>query len=330
MADLDTVTKLINSPPGQLVAGAALAGIVWKFFDKVEGVLTDRTKHEIARWLRVRCVESGLLTDSTVTWPGTCATIFDRVFGEKHLSWKCFLRSTFVSLVLSMVAWIMVTFSQFHNEHGHLNFTPYIFFRYGGPILLGFCLLFNALPDYVSLLVTRWLLTLMRKGFRSKFAIGIILIVDFSATIAISLIPYIPVRRIDAPYKERLWVYAARNSTYEMMESETDEERNLFFERVKKGDSEFRRIEAEREMSDRKAALERVMLPAIWTSIVLWLYGLSGLVIRIIQRLDLGFDWFNRTFDIEEKPLSAIGLVAGSFVALFYWSWATFRHFVPA
>jgi hypothetical protein len=170
----------------------------------------------------------------------------------------------------------------------------------------------------------------MRKGFRSKFAIGIILIVDFSATIAISLIPYIPVRRIDAPYKERLWVYAARNSTYEMMESETDEERNLFFERVKKGDSEFRRIEAEREMSDRKAALERVMLPAIWTSIVLWLYGLSGLVIRIIQRLDLGFDWFNRTFDIEEKPLSAIGLVAGSFVALFYWSWATFRHFVPA
>jgi hypothetical protein len=34
-----------------LVAGAALAGIVWKFFDKVEGVLTDQTKFEIAVWL---------------------------------------------------------------------------------------------------------------------------------------------------------------------------------------------------------------------------------------------------------------------------------------
>jgi hypothetical protein len=33
MADtLDTITKLIQSPPGQLAAGGVLAGIVWKFF----------------------------------------------------------------------------------------------------------------------------------------------------------------------------------------------------------------------------------------------------------------------------------------------------------
>jgi hypothetical protein len=30
---LSTITKLINSPPGQLVAGGVLAGIVWKFFE---------------------------------------------------------------------------------------------------------------------------------------------------------------------------------------------------------------------------------------------------------------------------------------------------------
>jgi len=52
MADaLTTITNLINSPPGQLVAGGALAGVVWKFFDKVEAVLTDQTKFEIAVWL---------------------------------------------------------------------------------------------------------------------------------------------------------------------------------------------------------------------------------------------------------------------------------------
>jgi hypothetical protein len=34
-----TITKLINSPPGQLAAGGALAGIVWKFFERVESVL---------------------------------------------------------------------------------------------------------------------------------------------------------------------------------------------------------------------------------------------------------------------------------------------------
>jgi len=52
MADaLTTITKLINSPPGQLAAGGVLAGIVWKFFERVEAVLTDQTKLEIAVWL---------------------------------------------------------------------------------------------------------------------------------------------------------------------------------------------------------------------------------------------------------------------------------------
>lgn len=52
MADaLTTITNLINSPPGQLAAGAALAGIVWKFFQTVESTLTDDTKLEIGLWL---------------------------------------------------------------------------------------------------------------------------------------------------------------------------------------------------------------------------------------------------------------------------------------
>jgi hypothetical protein len=53
MADaFTTVTNLINSPPGQLVAGATLAGFVWKFFERVEAVLNDDTKLEIADWLK--------------------------------------------------------------------------------------------------------------------------------------------------------------------------------------------------------------------------------------------------------------------------------------
>jgi hypothetical protein len=48
---LTTLTRLINSPSGVLAAGAALAGIVWKFFERVEAVLPDQTKLEIAVWL---------------------------------------------------------------------------------------------------------------------------------------------------------------------------------------------------------------------------------------------------------------------------------------
>ena len=48
---LDTLTKLVNSPGGVLTAGAVLAGIVWKFFERIEAVLTEQTKYEIAVWL---------------------------------------------------------------------------------------------------------------------------------------------------------------------------------------------------------------------------------------------------------------------------------------
>jgi hypothetical protein len=70
--------------------------------------------------------------------------------------------------------------------------------------------------------------------------------------------------------------------------------------------------------------------PALFTSIWLWLYAGSGFLLNAARHFDVGFQWFNRMFDIEKKPLSAIGLVAGSLVATLYWGWAVFRHFVPA
>jgi hypothetical protein len=45
-----------------LVAGGVLAGIVWKFFERVEAVLNDDTKLEIAVWLRSFFVDHERLT----------------------------------------------------------------------------------------------------------------------------------------------------------------------------------------------------------------------------------------------------------------------------
>ncbi len=62
------------------------------------------------------------------------------------------------------------------------------------------------------------------------------------------------------------------------------------------------------------------LLPGIFTSIWLWLYAGSGFLLKAARRFDIGFDWFNRHFDIEHKPLQSIGLVAGALVALLYWA----------
>jgi hypothetical protein len=82
-----------------LAAGGVLADIVWKFFERVEGVLSDQTKLEIAVWLlgvkAGRKVEPG---------PDTFAKVFDRVFGPKHLSWKCFGRSCLGSYAIAILS----------------------------------------------------------------------------------------------------------------------------------------------------------------------------------------------------------------------------------
>src|ERR1700677_1973595 len=107
---LDTITKLIQSPPGQLAAGGVLAGIVWKFFERVEAVLTENTKLEIALWLL------GVKVGQKVEpWPDTFARVLDRVFGKKHLSWGCFVRSA-VATYFSMLVFMVITdFSFFQN-----------------------------------------------------------------------------------------------------------------------------------------------------------------------------------------------------------------------
>jgi hypothetical protein len=45
-----------------------------------------------------------------------------------------------------------------------------------------------------------------------------------------------------------------------------------------------------------------------------------GFPLKAARRFDIGFEWFNRKFDIEKKPLQCIGLVAGALVAVVYWA----------
>jgi hypothetical protein len=72
-----------------------LAGIVWKFFERVEAVLKEDTKLEIAVWLL------GVKVGPKVQpWPDTFAKVFDRVFGKNDFSWQFFKQCTVVALIM--------------------------------------------------------------------------------------------------------------------------------------------------------------------------------------------------------------------------------------
>jgi len=168
---LDNITKLIQSPPGHMVAGSVLAGIVWKFFERIEAILTEQTKLEIANWLR------GVKTADHVPWPETFAKVFDRVFGTKHLSWKCFWRSciaTYSAILLCASMSCLLHYQPLLQARPALEDVVL-------SICVTLCFTFftNVIPDYIALLITRLSLRFMGRT-HSISRIGLALVIGFA------------------------------------------------------------------------------------------------------------------------------------------------------
>jgi hypothetical protein len=317
MADaLSTIAKLINSPPGQLVAGGVLAGIVWKFFERVESVLTDQTKFEIAVWL------VGFKTADKIPWPDTFAKIFDRVFGKRHLSGRCFIRSAIASVLsLGISFFAMYCFHPFMKLGFDLTISAWLGANHhfvALSLLFIIVLTANVLPDFVSLLETRYILARMRFFASEKSlllqttAMIVLILVDLIVTYAIaffaSILGNILVTRLTLLMLQ--W-------KAEQMHSQ-DIWQNVGF-LIFQGMVPFITVDAER--------FWWWIYPAFFTSIWLWLYAGSGFLIKAARRFDIGFDWFNRKFDVERKPLQSIGLVSGCIVAIVYWTTALVHYY---
>lgn len=150
----DTIQKFINSPPGQFTAGAVLAGLVWKFFERVETLLTADTKLRIAVYLLgVRSSEK------LESLPSTSVPLFQRLFGKEHFTVSCFLRCALASIIITclmcFVSWA---------AHNPTLAWPLIFVS----------VLTNILPDYLAYFLTRISLKLVARPNRLSFFIGIL------------------------------------------------------------------------------------------------------------------------------------------------------------
>jgi len=76
-----------------LAIGAALLAMAWKADDAI----SLKFKRDLSLWL-VR-LDPAAVGQSVQRWPEHFAALFDRVFGKKHLSWRCFFRSSIASLL---------------------------------------------------------------------------------------------------------------------------------------------------------------------------------------------------------------------------------------
>ena len=125
-------------------------------------------KDDLALWLL------GAYDD---TWSSQFCKLFDTVFGTKHLSWSCFRRSAVASFIAVIALWFLVD-----PLLGLLNYRTASGLDIREALLLG--ALINVIPDYISLLETRWLLYRFQniRSFRGQ---AIVLVADaiFTGTI---------------------------------------------------------------------------------------------------------------------------------------------------
>jgi hypothetical protein len=295
MADaLTTITDLIKSPSGVLVTGLTLGGFVWKAFEKWESVASENDKIQAWIWL------SNPRTAETVErWPEIFARMFDRVFGSRLISARCFGLSALISFAMGLLLAIY-TPSPYHV-------LPFAFqareaFRQSAVTLV--C--GKVLADYVSLLATRFTLTLMMRTQR-RLAWGALLIGDSILTAYLGILG-ITVGHYVGGHVVR-W-FAPRS----------------FFERIQwKAVSNIalhvplHPIQFFQVVADQAHAFPLVVSGFVTTG-WLWLYFGSVYLIKGARRFDRHMGWLNQRFDIEKHPLSSIGFVFGPLAALLFWA----------
>lgn len=131
-------------------------------------LLTERRRDEIALWLMGAVGEE--------SWSRSFTSLFDAVFGERHLSLRCIVRSSLASLCAVLLIWLL------------MGGVDDLGTRIGTELSLGAVLVaalaVNLVADYVSLLETRFLLGRMHR-FRSIAAQAGVLLVDLALSAAI-------------------------------------------------------------------------------------------------------------------------------------------------
>ena len=276
--------------------GAALAfsiRVVWFLFSKAETVVTSQTRYQVSRWLwRLDPVST------MERWPKTFAALFDSVFGERHLSWRCIWRSCVASLtgvVILTLVWASI------YPDGARNF--FITFQGFGLLFLGLGLaLFNLVPDYLSLLETRYVLRWMGTKPSTRricallaFDIVVTGVIFFCTAVLITAFILIWgsginifLKDISGPL-EGMWEAHVAGFRLSSVSEEDFPSFGIF------------------------------IYSTYFTSVWMLLYALSGIVL-ILGRTLLrpGVSLMQRYLDIDNQPIRALGYVASVIVTLIY------------
>jgi hypothetical protein len=249
-------------------------GLLWRSCSSPEA------KSQTVDWIL-----SVSITPTASRWASAFASAFDSVFGHRHVSWKCFFRSilaTLACIAIVLFIWALVRPYQVSQLlSGENVFIEMLLIFIATSIL-------NLIPDYISLLQTRYCVSLISRVQRTYAVLGLV-VLNAALSAAIGAAVFLS--------------FSVTALNYSLPEAGS-----LFFSQVLP-------LSAEKPG---EPALGIWFYATFFTSVWFWLYVSSGLLVRGAHSIDYVWNLLRRFVNVREKPFTALGVLVIFLVSAFY------------
>ena len=263
-----------------LILWAASIGAIITIFRVMDETATPDAKRKVADWIKSFAAKS--ISQTIIESPQWFIEAFDRIFGERHLTLRCFFRSCVASLLAVFaitIMWIVMvedpTPRQAYFSYLAIDLIMAIF---------GFALVLNLVPDYISLLETRWILHNVAHADVKKLIV--LLVLDVIITGGIFAcgfgIVWVVIGESVAEYLELMGM-------------------GILFRSYGSG-----------------LSLGIFFYSTYFTSVWLYLFIASSIATKLLYSLGRVGNWVIASRDIEGKPYQSMGLITIGILTFFF------------
>jgi hypothetical protein len=263
-----------------------VAGSVLGVFELGERLASQRAKDALSKWLVSFDIQK------TKALPDGTQDLFERIFGERHFSLTCFIRSAAFSLGATIFIGVLfiLIWPQELAIWKDTFFKGWLFFP-GRWLISVLWLPWTIVIDYVSLLKTRLVLRTLTRLRNNLLALGI-LGADYIIYSVLFVISFITL--------EALSIYI---NVYSHPQAEFSQFLYLNIDNVT--DSMLRYPSSEDVVS---VFFWAGFAPSIW----MWLYVTALFVTRALLRSERIVNWLRWSLAVEKNPFRSIGAVAAT------------------
>lgn len=286
-------------------AYSAFAAFVWLASTRTDLVLTKESKQSLGRW--IRNIDVG---ERSARWAAPFSQLIDKVFGRRHFSLKCFLRSSlasFVAVLLLGSLWYLQLPKENHldfvfvdgNNSTRLPAWMLYMVHFTGPgynermpvfTILATPFVMNVLPDYFALLETRWTIKKMAEA-RSRLASIGYLALNMALNLIIAAIFFTLMKLFG------MWVVDKPIGF--------DDFDELLDRQFLYGLSMFSQT-LPPYVTGNGIFIYSTFLTTLWA----WLFVMSGALLRAGAAFGLAKRKIEGWFDVDDKPLTALAWVS--------------------